>query len=312
VPFRAQTRTVRVPPHAPVQDGVSIARVSTVAVVGLGGMGSRMARRLLQAGHEVFVWNRTPERAAALVEAGAIQAESLADVARSAEAVITIVSDPAALSAVVEGPNGIAAHADASVTVIEMSTVGPGAIKRLSSLLPEETGLLDAPVLGSLSEAEDGALKIFVGGPKPLVNEWTPLLSALGDPLHVGPLGAGSAAKMVANSTLFGVLVTLGEALALAQGLGLARDVTFDLLATTPVAAQAERRRAAIESGEYPRRFALSLGVKDLDLIAKAAAGAGVDLRVATAARAWLAEAEAAGWGDRDYSAVLAWILGSR
>jgi 3-hydroxyisobutyrate dehydrogenase-like beta-hydroxyacid dehydrogenase len=286
--------------------------MSTVGFIGLGGMGSRMARRLLEAGHEVVVWNRTPERAAELVELGATQAESPSDAARRADVVITMLSDPAALWAVVEGPSGIAAGADESLTVIEMSTVGPAAVARLASLLPEGTGFLDAPVLGSLSEAESGKLKIFIGGRESLMNRWTPLLSALGDPMHVGPLGAGAAAKLVANTTLFGVLATLGEALALGQGLGLSPDTTFDVLATTPLAAQAERRRAAVESGEYPRRFALSLGVKDLDLIVEAAAAAGVDLRVAAAARAWLAEAEAAGWGDRDYSAVLAWILSAR
>jgi 3-hydroxyisobutyrate dehydrogenase-like beta-hydroxyacid dehydrogenase len=286
--------------------------MSTVGFIGLGGMGSRMARRLLEAGHEVVVWNRTPERAAELVELGATQAESPSDAARRADVVITMLSDPAALWAVVEGPSGIAAGADESLTVIEMSTVGPAAVARLASLLPEGTGFLDAPVLGSLSEAESGKLKIFVGGPEPVVQRWTPVLSALGTPIHVGPLGAGSAAKLVANTTLFGVVATLGEALALAKGLGLARNTTFDVLATTPLAAQAERRRAAVESGEYPRRFALSLALKDLDLIVEAAAASGVDLRVAAAARAWLAEAEAAGWGDRDYSAVLAWILGAR
>jgi 3-hydroxyisobutyrate dehydrogenase-like beta-hydroxyacid dehydrogenase len=286
--------------------------MATVGIVGLGGMGSRMALRLLQAGHEVLVWNRTREKAAPLVEQGAILAETPADVARRAEAVITMVSDPSALWEVVEGPSGIAAGAGASVTVIEMSTVGPAAVVRLATLLPRETRLLDAPVLGSLSETESGRLKIFVGGPGPLVERWTPLLSALGDPLHVGPLGSGAAAKLVANTTLFGVLATLGEALALAQGLGLPRETTFDLLATTPLAAQADRRRAAVESGEYPRRFALSLGVKDLDLIAEAAAASGVDVRVAAAARAWFGEAEEAGWGDGDYSAILAWMLRSR
>jgi 3-hydroxyisobutyrate dehydrogenase-like beta-hydroxyacid dehydrogenase len=286
--------------------------MNTVGFIGLGGMGSRMARRLLQAGHEVVVWNRTAGKAKPLLEEGAIQADTPADAAARADAVITMVSDPTALWAVVEGPSGIAAGADDSVTVLEMSTVGPAAVARLASLLPEETGLLDAPVLGSLSEAESGELKIFVGGPEPLVNGWMPLLSVLGDPIHVGPLGSGSAAKLVANTTLFGVLTALGEAVALAQGLGLESDKTFDVLATTPLAAQAERRRAAIESGDYPRRFALSLAVKDLDLIAEAAAESGVDLRVAAAARAWFADTEAAGWGDRDYSAVLAWMLGER
>jgi 3-hydroxyisobutyrate dehydrogenase/2-hydroxy-3-oxopropionate reductase len=272
-------------------------------------MGSRLAGRLLQAGHEVLVWNRTREKAAPLVEQGAILAESPAELARRAEAVITMVSDATALWAVVEGPNGIAARAGESLTVIEMSTVGATAVERLRSLLPEAVGLLDAPVLGSLTEAESGDLKIFVGGPEQLVARWKPLLSDLGDPRHLGPLGSGAAAKLVANSTLFGVLTALGEALALAHGLGLATNATFDALATTPLAAQAERRRAAVESGEYARRFALSLAVKDSDLIIEAAAEAGIDLRVAPAARAWLAEAEEAGWGSRDYSAILAWIL---
>ena len=192
--------------------------MSTVAVVGLGGMGSRIARRLLEAGHPVVVWNRTPAKAAELVELGATQAETPAEAAREADAVITMLANPEALWSVVEGENGIAAGADDSTTVIEMSTVGPAAVSRLATLLPPGTGLLDAPVLGSLLEVEAGALRIFVGGPEPLVERWTPLLSELGSPLHVGPLGSGAAAKLVANHTLFAVLTAFGEAVALARG----------------------------------------------------------------------------------------------
>jgi 3-hydroxyisobutyrate dehydrogenase/2-hydroxy-3-oxopropionate reductase len=222
-----------------------------------------------------------------------------------------MVSDPRALRTVTEGPTGVAAGAGDSVTVIEMSTVGPDAVSRLASALPKGTGLLDAPVLGSLAEAESGSLRIFVGGPTPLVEQWAPVLSALGSPLHVGTLGTGAAAKLVANSTLFGVLSLLGEALALAQGLSLSRDVAFEVLAATPLAAQAERRRRSIQTGDYPARFSLTLGRKDAELIAQAATASGVDLRLAEAARSWLADADEAGWGDRDYSTVLAWILGS-
>ncbi|MGH3020666.1 MAG: NAD(P)-dependent oxidoreductase [Gaiellaceae bacterium] len=284
--------------------------MSTVAVIGLGAMGTRIARRLLAAGHEVSVWNRSPARAEGLAELGATPAASPAEAAGRSEAVVTTVSDPAALEAVSEGSSGIAAGAGASATVIEMSTVGPAAVARLASVLGPGTGLLDAPVLGSVSEAESGSLRIFVGGPAELVERWTPLLSELGAPLHVGPLGAGAAAKLVANTTLFGTLGVLGEALALADGLGLSREAAFDVLAETPLAAQAERRRAAIESGEFPARFSLALARKDADLIAAAADAAGVDLRLADAARAWLADAEADGLGDRDYSAVLERILG--
>jgi len=274
-------------------------------------MGSRMARRLVDAGHEVLVWNRTPEKMSPLIDRGATPAGTPAEAAERADAVITMVSDPEALRAVTEGPDGIVAGAGSSVTAIEMSTVGPAAVSRLASVLPAGTGLLDAPVLGSLAEAESGSLKIFVGGPLPLVDQWTPLLSALGTPMSVGPLGSGAAAKLVANLTLLGVLGLLGEALALARGLGLSSETAFDVLTTTPLAAQAERRRPAIESGDYPARFSLTLAHKDANLIADAATAAGIDLRVSKAARDWFTDAKEGGWGDRDYAAVLAWILGT-
>jgi len=283
--------------------------VTQVAFIGVGAMGGRMARRLLDAGHELTVWNRTPSKAAGLVEAGAASAATPAEAARGAEIVITVVADEAALEAVTEGPEGIAPHAK---TVVEMSTVGPAAVTRLPAVLPPEAGLVDAPVLGSLSEAEAGTLQVFVGGDEALFERIRPLLEELGSPIHVGPLGAGAAAKLVANLTLLGTLGLLGEALALADGLGLAREATWDVLGGTPLAGQAERRRSAVESGDYPLRFALALASKDADLVAEAATAAGLELPLAGAAREWFAQAEAAGWGERDYSAILARIVGPR
>ena len=283
--------------------------VTRVAFIGVGAMGGRMARRLLDAGHELTVWNRTPSKVTPLVDAGAASAATPAEAARGAEIVITMVADEAALDAVTEGPEGIAAHA---TTVVEMSTVGPAAVTRLGALLPPGAGLLDAPVLGSVSEAEAGTLQIFVGGDEALFERVRPLLSELGSPIHVGPLGAGAAAKLVANLTLLGTLGLLGEALALADGLGLSREATWEVLGGTPLGGQAERRRAAVESGDYPLRFALALARKDADLVADAATAAGLELPLAGAARDWFAEAEAEGWGERDYSAILARIIGQR
>jgi 3-hydroxyisobutyrate dehydrogenase-like beta-hydroxyacid dehydrogenase len=286
--------------------------MTDVAVLGMGAMGSRIARRLLEAGHRVAVWNRTPDRMDPLLEAGATAAATPADATRSCETVITMLANDAALRDVTEGPDGVAATATDRTTVIQMSTVGPAAVARLASKLPPETHLLDAPVLGSLTEVEAGSLRIFVGGADGDVARWTPLLSTLGQPMHVGPVGSGAAAKLVANSTLVGVIGVFGEALALAEGVGLPRNVAFDVLATTALGAQVERRRASIESGEYPARFSLALAAKDAQLIAETAAAGGIDLRVLEAARTWLAEARNAGWGDKDYSAVLAYILGDR
>ncbi len=284
--------------------------MTAIAVVGLGAMGSRIAHRFLEAGHELTVWNRSTERMDELVGIGATAASSPADAAGRAQVVVTMVADPPALAAVVDGPEGIAAGMKTEATLIEMSTVGPSAVEHLRSVLPPDVSLLDAPVLGSLAEVESGTLKIFAGGPVRVFDRWRDLLSVLGSPIHVGELGSGAAAKLVANSTLFGALGVLGEALALAAGLGLSREVAFDVLSVTPSGPQAERRRPSIESGDYPSRFALSLARKDADLVLAAAAGASVDLRLAAAARSWLAEAEDAGAGERDYSFVLDHIIG--
>jgi 3-hydroxyisobutyrate dehydrogenase-like beta-hydroxyacid dehydrogenase len=276
-----------------------------VAVVGLGAMGSRIARRLADAGHELTVWNRTPEKGERL---GTVAATP-ADAAARSEVVITMVADPAALQAVAEGSDGVAVGAGEETTLIEMSTVGPAAVRRLGARLPAGVELLDAPVLGSLSEVESGTLTIFVGGDERILHRRRGVLEELGSPLHVGPLGSGAAAKLVANSTLFGVLGVLGEALALARAAGLDGDAAFAVLAATPLAVQAERRRPALEGGAHPVRFPLSLAHKDAELVAAAAREAGLELAIGEALRRSLADADAAGWGDHDYSTLVSWLL---
>jgi 3-hydroxyisobutyrate dehydrogenase len=283
--------------------------VSRVVVIGLGAMGSRIARRLLDAGNELVVWNRTPEKASELVAAGARLVDTPAAAARDAEVVITMVTDPAALHEITEGLDGVVAGVGGAATLIEMSTVGPEAVARLASVLPDGVGLLDAPVLGSRAEAESGSLNIFVGGPTVLFERWQPLLSQLGSPIRVGPLGSGAAAKLVANSTLVGTIGVLGEALALADALGLSRDAAFDVLERSPLGEQAKRRRETFEARDYPPRFPLRLAHKDAELVAAAAQESGIRLRLEEAARSWLAEADAASWGERDYAALLAWIV---
>jgi 3-hydroxyisobutyrate dehydrogenase/2-hydroxy-3-oxopropionate reductase len=280
-----------------------------IGFVGLGAMGARMARRLVDAGHEVRVWNRTAAKAEPLAAAGAAVAASAAEAAAGSELAITMVRDAAALREVTDGPTGLLAGLRPGSLLVEMSTVGPAAVRELAARLPSGAALLDAPVLGSVDEAEDGTLSIFVGGAEGDFRRASAVLQTLGEPLHVGPLGSGAAAKLVANSTLLATISALGEAVALGDALGLERDVTFAVLDATPLAAQAARRRPALEADDFPARFPLSLARKDADLILAASMEAGLDLGAAAAARARLAEADDAGWGDRDYSAVLAWLL---
>lgn len=269
--------------------------MTRVGVIGLGAMGSRLAGRLEAGGHEVRTWNRTPPGDT-----------TAADVARASEIVFVLVSDPDALAATTEGDDGVAAGCDDQTTVVQMSTVSPAAIERLARALPEGTDLLDAPVHGAGKAVEEGEVAIFAGGEPAVLERWEALLGELGTVVHTGPLGSGTAAKLVVNASLFGVLGVLGEALALGDHLGLERDVAFDILATTPLEAASERRRPVIESGDYPPRFGLPLARKDADLIAAAAPDA--DLRLVEAARTWLADAEAED-AERDYTAILAQIL---
>lgn len=267
-----------------------------VAWIGTGAMGSRMAARLRDAGHELVVWNRSREKAEAL---GVPVAAGPREAAAGAEAVFTMLADPDALRAVAaELLSGLGTDA----VLVEMSTVGPEAIRSLA-----RERMLDAPVLGSLIEAESGTLKLFVGGDGDVFERVRPLLETLGEPLRVGPLGSGAAAKLVANATLVGVVSLLGETLALADQLGLPRETTWQVLGVTPLAAQAERRRPVLDADEFPARFRLSLARKDADLLQDASE---IELPLLAAARDYLAEAEATGLGDLDYAAVLRRIVG--
>jgi len=281
--------------------------MTEVAWIGLGAMGSRMAARLRDAGHELVVWNRTREKAE---ELGVAIAGTPREAAERAEFVFTMLADPDALRSVTEGDDGLLTGLRDGSVLVEMSTVGPQAIAQLSEQMPARASLLDVPVLGSLPQAESGTLKLFAGGDDAAFERVVPLLEALGEPLRTGPLGSGAAAKLVANATLVGTIALLGETLALADALGLSRETIWEVLAATPLDAQAERRRPAVDSGEYPPRFRLSLGLKDAELVRAAGAEAGLELPALDAARAHLAAAEAAGLGNEDYSAVLRHILG--
>lgn len=281
--------------------------MTAVAWIGLGAMGSRMAVRLRDAGHELTVWNRTPEKAENLA---ATIAASPREAAAQAEFVFTMVTDPVALRAVTEGGEGALAGLRAGSVLVEMSTVGPAAIARLSEQMPAGSSLLDVPVLGSLPQAESGTLKLFAGGEDAAFERAAPLLTALGEPVRTGPLGSGAAAKLVANATLVGSIALLGETLALAAALELSRETAWQVLAATPLDVQADRRRPSVESGEYPPRFTLSLARKDGELVLAAGQSGGLELPALAAAHEHLADAEEAGLGDEDYSAVLKHILG--
>jgi 3-hydroxyisobutyrate dehydrogenase-like beta-hydroxyacid dehydrogenase len=285
--------------------------MATLAFCGLGVMGLPMAVRLAAAGHQVRVWNRTPGRDADALAAGAVAAATPAEAARDADGAITMVSGPEALAEVVLGPEGVAATLPPGGALIDMSTVGPEAIRTLAGRLAGRVALLDAPVTGSAPHAAAGTLRIMVGATAEEFARWREVLAAMGEPVHVGPPGTGAALKLVVNSATAALPVLLAEALALGDQLGVDQRVALDALGASPMGIIVERTREKIERGSYPPAFKLALASKDLGLAAGLAAGHGLELRLALAARSRLQAADRDGLGELDFSAVVAHLRGA-
>ena len=281
--------------------------MTTLAFLGLGSMGAPMAARLLQAGHDVRVWNRTPGRDTALVAAGAVRAPTPADAVRDAEVTITMLADPAALEEVVFGPDGVASAISPAATLFDMSTVGPDPIRSIAARLAP-TAVLDAPVLGSVPSAESGSLTILAGGDREVFDRHQDLLAVLGSPVHVGASGVGAALKLVANAATISTLVALGELLALTDRMGLDQAVVLDGLHLGPLASFIERWRERLEDRYDRPDFRLELARKDLALVLDEAERAGVALTMVQRAAARSDEALAAGLGPRDFGAVAGFL----
>jgi 3-hydroxyisobutyrate dehydrogenase len=234
-----------------------------VAFLGLGRMGAAMAQHVLDAHHDLQVWNRTPAKAAELVAAGAVAAGSPAEAARGADVVIAMLAHPDAVREVLLGPDGVADGAAQGTLVIDASTIGPQAAQEIGAEL-EKRGLryLDAPVLGSIQPARDGTLAVFAGGSEADYADAEPLLRLWGDAAKVrrvggvGGVGSASAVKLVINLTIGVATAGVGEALRLACDLGVDRHVALDALAAGPLGATVATKRTMLEEEEYsPRRL---------------------------------------------------------
>lgn len=281
-----------------------------VAFLGLGRMGAAMARHVLDAGHDLRVWNRTPDKAAKLVAAGATPAASPAAAARGADVVITMLADPDAVWEVLLGPDGVADGAAEDTLVIDASTIGAAAAREIAAeLTKRKLRYVDAPVLGSVGPARDGTLAVFAGGTAADYAEAEPLLRLWGDPAkvrRVGEVGSGSAVKLVLNLTIGVATAGVGEALRLAADLGVERQLALDALAAGPLAATVGSKRTMLEEEDYsPVGFSLDLLAKDLGLVLDAVHG---DLPVTESVRAAVQEAITAGHGDDDYAALAGYL----
>lgn len=206
-----------------------------IALAGTGKMGAAMARRLMASGHAVTVWNRTAARAQPLLDEGATWAASPAALAASADIVLTMLIDEAALDEVYLGADGLLSGPVAGRLFIDMSTVSPAKPQQIGALAQAAgASFLECPVGGSVGPAKEGRLLGFVGGTEEDLARARPVLEALCRRIeHVGPLGAGATMKLTINLPLMVYWQTLSEALSLAQPLGLDPARVVDILADT-------------------------------------------------------------------------------
>ncbi|MFE2872008.1 NAD(P)-dependent oxidoreductase [Embleya sp. NPDC059259] len=230
-----------------------------IAFLGTGRMGLPMAHRLLNAGFPLTVWNRTPARAEELVAAGARLAADPADAVRDADVVISMLADPAAVADVVAA---CVPALRAGTRLVDMSSIGPHAVRALADTLPAGVALVDAPVMGSVDRAAAGELLIFAGGD---VAPVAGVLDHLGEVRPCGALGNGAALKLVMINAVVGSVALIGEALALADALELPDGTAEQALAAGPLAFAYGR------ATDTTSDFATQLAAKDVRLATEAA-----------------------------------------
>ncbi|KAA2248427.1 NAD(P)-dependent oxidoreductase [Solihabitans fulvus] len=229
--------------------------MNKIAFLGLGRMGLPMARRLESTGHTLTVWNRSAARTTGFAEVAASPAEAV----RDADLVITMLADPAAVEAVVAG---FADELPPGAVWIDMSSVGPAAVAEVTRRFPPGTVVVDAPVMGSVGPAGSGGLTVLAGGHPADLDRVTPVLETLGRVVRCGGPGSGAALKLVLISAVIAGVAVVGEALALADSLGLPEDLVLRTLAAGPLGGAVTR--ATTRDADFPVRLA----TKDLTLAA--------------------------------------------
>lgn len=279
-----------------------------IGVAGLGRMGAAIARRLIDTGHEVTVWNRNPARMTPLIEAGARAADSPAALASQVEVIITILTDAAAIEAVYGGPTGLLAGEVGGCLFIEMSTVQPHTEVALAErVLARGAQFVECPVGGTVGPALQGKLIGLIGGDEAAVERAQPLLAQLcrrAD--RVGPVGAGASAKLAINLPLTVYWQALGEAWALCRHLGLDEDWLVELFADSSGGANVLKARGSAvakamkTNASGSATFDCDSMRKDLRTMVAEARRLGMELPLAARALSVYDEASREGWGGRD------------
>jgi 2-hydroxy-3-oxopropionate reductase len=279
-----------------------------VGFVGLGIMGKPMARNLVDAGYELTVHNRSPEKANELGEAGATVAKSPKEVAENTDIIITMLPDSPQVSEVVAGEGGVLEGITEGSLILDMSTISPVVTEELLEAVKEKgASMLDAPVSGGDVGAIEGTLSIMVGGEEADFHRAKPLFEAMGKTItHVGPVGAGQVTKAANQVVVALTIEAVAEALVLGSAGGVAPEKVLEVLSGGLAGNKVmEVKREKFLSHKFDPGFRSELHHKDLGIALAAGREYGVVLPVTAVVDQMLLAMRKKGWGGEDHSALL-------
>ena len=279
-----------------------------IGFIGIGLMGSHMARRLLEGGYPLTVWNRTAEKAGPLLEGGADWADSPKAVARSSEVVITAVTDSKASEEVICGFQGVLEGARPGLILIDMGSIGPEVSKSIAIRAKAKgVSMLDAPVTGNPKVASEGKLGIMVGGPRETFDTCLPLFEKMGVKIvYVGENGTGTTLKLINNLILGITIEAVAEAFVLAAKVGIDPQKVIEITSVGGARTGAmETRGPRMARREFTAHFSANNMYKDLSSAMKLAEECGASLPAASISMEMLRAAKSQGKGDLDSCVVM-------
>lgn len=279
-----------------------------VGFAGLGLMGSRMAENLLRKGFPLTAWNRTPERAAPLVKAGARLARTPRELAEHSDVVVACVADPPAVERLVFAEDGLLGAARPGFRYVECSTVSPDTTRRVQAALRARgADALEAPMTGSKNGAAQGTLLFMTGGAREVHDELQPVLLAMGArAIWCGEMGQGSTVKLIGNTVISFMLEALCEGLTVGRKAGLPGETILEVILASGFASPYYTfKGGAILKRDFDQHFSIDLLVKDQTLMLETAAAHRTPMPGLAAIREVCQAARAQGFGQEDIGAVV-------
>jgi len=282
--------------------------MANLGFIGLGVMGSRMAKRLLDAGHTVSVYNRTKSKADALIAGGAVWADSPRQVVEASDVTFSMVTNTKALDAITQGPDGVLAGLKAGKIYVDMSTVSPEKSQAVAAQVAEKGAvMLDSPVSGSVETLEAGKLSVMVGGDQTAFEKVKPYLLEIAPKAahHVGGNGLAVAMKIAINLSLAVQMLAFSEGMLLAEKMGIKREVAADVMFNSVIASPMVKYRGPFVL-DMPEEawFDVNMMQKDMNLAIELGQHLDVPMPTTTITNEFLTAARGMGMAEKDFAVL--------